>query len=91
MTEFLQKNVLLIDEKGIYSKNSNSETKHYWDSFVKKVEYKDYYFLYINTQSAIIIPKRIFKNEEHDQFTKLISQHFPISAEFAIQISNRNE
>lgn len=73
---------MTVSEAGIHTKSSSTETKYEWNAFIKKQESKEYYFLFINSIQALIIPKRIFKNaDERTQFEKLLSQHLSFDAE----------
>ncbi|MEP7163723.1 MAG: YcxB family protein [Ferruginibacter sp.] len=78
---FLDKS-MIISESGISVKDPLIDVKFQWNAFTKKQENAGYYFLFINTLQALIIPKRIFKNEdERLQFEKLLSQFLSFDAE----------
>lgn len=78
---FLETN-LIVSESGISIKDILTETKFQWNAFIKKQESKKYFFLFTSSIQAIIIPKRVFKNEEEiTQFNKMLSQHLSFEAE----------
>jgi YcxB-like protein len=73
---------IIISETGISTKNAVAETKFQWSSFIKKQENTEYYFLFISSIQALIIPKRVFNNaDERNQFEKLLSQYLSFDAE----------
>ena len=72
---------LTVSETGISTKDTLTETRYQWNSFIKKQENKDYYFLFTNSIQALIIPRRIFNADERSQFEKLLSQHLSFDAE----------
>lgn len=72
---------VIISETGLFAKDEFSEVKYNWTSIVKKEETTAYYFLYLNSAQAIIIPKRILKSEtEKVQLQKLFSQYISFHA-----------
>jgi len=83
----LNHNVLIntevtISETGVAAKDMFTESKYRWDCVTKNEETKDYYFLYLNSVQAIIIPKRILKSEiEKENLSKMLAQHIPFNAE----------
>ncbi|MFT3911882.1 MAG: YcxB family protein [Ferruginibacter sp.] len=71
-----------VSEAGIIAKSESVETKYQWTSIIKKLESKNYYFLFINGIQAIIIPKRIFNSpEEKAQFEKALAQYLSFDAD----------
>ena len=73
---------VIISETGLFAKDEFSEVRFNWTSIVKKEETKAYYFLYLNSVQAIIIPKRILRSEtEKIQLQKLLSQYISFHAE----------
>lgn len=75
---------LEIDDSGIGQKDEFIESKFQWTAFTRKEENDLYYFLFVNTLQAIIIPKRVFKQpEEKARFEKLLSQHLTLDAEIS--------
>ncbi len=76
------KTQLTIDEKGIESKDDVSTTMHSWAAFVKKVETKDSYYLYLGSQLGLVIPKRTFASQkEKVEFENILLKYFPLQAE----------
>ena len=73
---------MIVSETGISTKDTLMETKFQWNAFIKKQESKEYYFLFMSSMQALIIPKRIFNNaDERIQFEKLLSQWLSFDAE----------
>lgn len=73
--------LLTVSEIGITTKNEWIETRFQWKSIIKKLESKDYYFLYTSLIQALIIPKRILNQEEKIQFEKYLAQNLSFDAE----------
>lgn len=65
---------IVIDESGITAEGGreNGSGEYKWDMIFNAYETKKYYYLYINTVQAIILPKRDFKGEELSFAAKLI-------------------
>jgi hypothetical protein len=81
--QFLEPSELVITDTGIIAKDSVSETKYNWEGIVRKAETSSCYFLYTNTQFAIVIPKRILNNpRERQELQQLFNQHLSLSSEF---------
>ena len=73
---------LLSGDDGVHVKTSDAETKYTWKAIIKKTETDAYYFLFINTIQAIIIPKRVFaNNDEKAEFQKLLLRNLSLEAE----------
>lgn len=73
---------MIVSETGISTKDVLTETKFQWNAFIKKQESREYYFLFVSSMQALIIPKRIFNNaDERIQFEKLLSQYLSFDAE----------
>ena len=73
---------ITVSEAGITTKNELMETKYQWKAILKKLESKNYYFLFINSLQAIVIPKRVFNSQEEKlQFEKLLSQFLSFEAD----------
>jgi YcxB-like protein len=79
---FLQPTELIFSETGIFTKDKYAEVKYNWISIVKKEENSDYFFLYVSSIQALLIPKRALRSEdERLRFIKLLSQHISFDAE----------
>jgi len=67
---------VVIDEKGITAEGGkeNSAGEYRWDMFFSAYETKKYFYLYINTIQAIILPKRDFQKENIPMLEKLIAE-----------------
>jgi len=71
-----------LAETGIFTKTEFSETQYRWASIVKKEEDRDYYFLYLASDQALLLPKRAFRSEsEKQQAEKLFGEHISFNAE----------
>jgi hypothetical protein len=57
--------VLITDDEGFTSKGQMGEGKLKWAVVERTVEDKDYLYVYISAVSALIIPKRAFRDEQH--------------------------
>lgn len=55
---------LAISENGIVDRSENSEAKTEFSAIENIVEDKEHIFVYVNANSAHIIPTRIFKDED---------------------------
>lgn len=77
-----------ISETGISIKDEFSERSFQWPAFIKKLENKDYYFLFYSSLEAIIVPKRVFKGEEHLLFQQLLSKYLSFDAEVGYLVKN---
>ena len=81
-SSIFQDTSMVISETGISTKDALAETKFQWNAFIKKQESREYYFLFVNSMQALIIPKRVFANaDERIQFEKLLSQYLSFDAE----------
>jgi len=79
----------VISDTGIFSTDISVEVKYGWDCIIKKEETNDYYFLYINTLQAIIIPKRALTSEADKlKLVQLFGQHIPFNAEVGHLVKN---
>ncbi|HWQ77705.1 MAG TPA: YcxB family protein [Anaerovoracaceae bacterium] len=65
-----------IDGSGVTAEGGkeNGSGEYQWDVFYSVYETKKYFYLYINTAQAIILPKRDFKPEEVPVLEKLIRE-----------------
>jgi hypothetical protein len=78
---FSETNLSFLDTS-IDMKNDIVQSTLKWQAILKKVEVKDYYYLYLNAMQAIIIPKRAFKNnDEKNTFDKILSRNLSLEAE----------
>jgi hypothetical protein len=79
----------IVSETGISMKDELQETKFQWRAFTKKLESRNYYFLFINSMQALIIPKRIFNSpEEKLQFERLLTQYLSFEADVSHMLKN---
>lgn len=73
---------LILDSSNIIARNEISESRLGWSAIVKKVETTSYFYLYLNTQQAIIIPKSVLNSEELGQLKTILSENLSVKAEF---------
>lgn len=71
----LGQHVFIANEDGFIEKNSVGESKVSWSSIEKVEENEDYYFLFLSTMSANIIPKRSFSNDaSQEDFKRMVDK-----------------
>ncbi len=79
----LSSTTIQLSETGIFSKDEFAETRYQWKSIIRRTENERSYFLYISSVQALIIPKRVFKNDEQKAaFEKILNQNVSLQAEF---------
>ncbi len=73
---------IIISETGLFAKGKLIETKYQWSSIVKKEENSSFYFLFISSEQAILLPKRAIRSEaEKEQLEKLFAHYISFDAE----------
>lgn len=72
---------MIIDDSGISDKDENSDTKYAWNAIVKKLETREYIYLYLSSIQGIIIPKRILDQKQSDALQLLLSKNLTLGAE----------
>jgi hypothetical protein len=73
---FLKYEKLIFDANGIYVTTDISESSLKWDWIVKVASNDEYFFLYVNSMNAIVIPKSAFTNDLDKQlFIKLLNKN----------------
>lgn len=79
----LDEGELFINDDKIISIDSRNMTDYKWESIVKYASTKEYFFLYINSIQALIVPKRIFISQvEIDGFDNFLTQKIPLASSF---------
>jgi hypothetical protein len=79
---FFRATQVIFSDTGIFTKNEFTETTYQWKGIVKKEENKEYYFLYINSEHAILIPKRALTiASDKPALEKLFAEHISFNAE----------
>ena len=74
---------MIISETGITVKDKTAEASYKWQAFTKKYEWKDTYYLFMSSNLALIIPKRVFSSPaQKDDFEKILAEHLPLQADF---------
>lgn len=72
----------IFSETGVLMKDDVKEIKFQWSAFIKKQETDSYIYLFIQSNGAIIIPKRVFRSEvEKEQLAKIFAQYLSFDAE----------
>lgn len=75
---------IVLTESGVTDRDKVSETRYDWEAIIKKSETANSYYLYTNSYHAIVIPKRLLKNEEEKkELHALFSRHLSLSSEFS--------
>jgi hypothetical protein len=71
-----------VSETGIQCKSEWVSTQYQWKAFIRLQENDKYFFLFISSAEALIIPKRAFSHTEKTQsFEKSLRQHLSFDAE----------
>jgi hypothetical protein len=72
----------IFSETGIIIKDATKEIKFQWTAFIKKQDNNDYIFLFLHSNNALIIPKRVLRSQvEKEQLEKLLAQYISFDAE----------
>jgi len=72
----------VFSETGVLIKDSSKEIKFQWSAFIKKQENNDYIFLFLQSNNALIIPKKVLRSQaEKEQLEKLLAQYISFDAE----------
>lgn len=76
---------MIIGETGITVKDKTADANYKWSAFIKKYEKNDAYYLYMSTNMALIIPKRVFDSAaQKESFKKLIAEYLPLQADLPV-------
>lgn len=79
---FFRVTQVIFSDAEIFTKNEFTETIYQWKGIVKKEENKAYYFLYLSSEQAILIPKRTLTTESEKQvLEKIFAEHISFNAE----------
>ena len=71
-----------FSDTGVIAKDNVKEVKYQWAAFVKKVETPNYFYLFLHSANALIIPNRIFRSQvEKENLRQLLSTHLSLDAE----------
>lgn len=75
---------VVLTDTGITDRDSESESRYQWDAVVRKSETASSYFLYTNSQHAIVIPKRVvISPKDRTELERLFDEHLPLSSDFS--------
>jgi len=79
----------IFSETGVQVKDAVKETKFQWSAFIKKEETAGYIYLFIQSNSALIIPKKAIRSEvEKEQLENLLAQYISFDAELGHLVKN---
>ena len=71
-----------FSETGVFIKDDVKESKLNWRAFIKKMENDKYYYLYLNANSAYIIPKKVLKSSvQKEELESLFAKYLSFNAE----------
>jgi len=80
----LNESEIILTESGILDQDNISQSRYDWDAIVKKSETLKCYYLYTNSYHAIVIPKRVIKNNnEKIELEALFNRFLSLSSEFS--------
>lgn len=85
-SNFLSKKQMVITEEAIKEKDAVSETNYSWNAIIRKVEVDHYYYLYISSLQALVVPKRILSLAEMQDLEYLMAKKLSIGAELTNEI-----
>lgn len=79
----LSETELTVNDNGITTLDIHGTTQQKWSSIVRCAVTKDSFYLYLNTSSAYIIPKRLFRTQQEiADFDKFLTEKIPLSSSF---------
>jgi hypothetical protein len=84
---FFMEKELIINGSGIIERDDNSESRTNWRGVVKKIETKEYFYLYLSTVQAVIIPKSCLNSEQTESLRMILAEHLSLKAEFNVLYS----
>ncbi|MBA4167003.1 MAG: YcxB family protein [Chitinophagaceae bacterium] len=72
---------IVLSDTGILDKDAVSESRYDWDAIVQFAETPDSYYLYTNSYHAIVIPKRVIRDDAGlKEAERLFDSHLPLQA-----------
>lgn len=75
---------IVLTDSCVTDRDNVSETRYEWEAIIKKSETANSYYLYTNSYHAIVIPKRLVKDEEQrKELHALFNRHLSLSSEFS--------
>jgi len=79
-----------FSDSGFVTKDETGESNHTWASIVKKTETRGYFFLFISSVQAYLIPKKAFEgNDDIEAFRKLLLKNLSFDAEIAAHLKDK--
>ena len=58
---------LTLSESGINAISNEEDVRYKWNAIMKKIEVNKCYYLYLNSRQALIVPQRIFVNQQEKE------------------------
>lgn len=72
-----------ISDRGIYKTNPETKVNLNWNSIIKYAVSENLFYLYVNSQEALVIPKRLFESQiKIEEFDKFLTEKIPLSSSF---------
>jgi hypothetical protein len=79
----LNETILEMNEQGIIATDKDSRTQLTWASIMRYAVTREYFYLYLNSIQAHIVPKRLFTSQkEMEAFDRFLSEKIPLAASF---------
>jgi hypothetical protein len=79
----MDENELSINNESIVNTEKKSTVRFGWDSIIRYAVTKDAFYLYINSLQALIIPKRLFKDQQEIQsFDQFVTANVSLTVSF---------
>ena len=79
----LNESTVTISDSGILDRDTVSESRYGWEAIVRKAETNLCYYLYTSSYHAIVIPKRVIKQNERPMLFAMFNTHLSLSSDFA--------
>lgn len=75
---------IVLTDNGVTDRDKVSESRYDWEAIIKKSETANSYYLYTNSYHAIVIPKRVVRNEDdRNELSALFNRHLSLTSEFS--------
>ena len=81
--QVLNETELFFDDSGIINNDKDVKVNLKWESIKKYAQTKGYFYVYLSSLQALVIPKRLFiSNISIESFDKFLTEKIPLSASF---------
>jgi len=77
----LNETEVTFSDTGIIDRDTVAESRYGWEAIVRKTETRLCYYLYTNSFHAIVIPKRVVRENDQRQLESLLNTHLPLSSD----------